>query len=117
MLSLLADGSARVRATAARALDSIDEHRTTLALINALDDTVPWVRYYASRSLGRLRTADAVDKLSQNLKSDPATHVRIASAEALAAIGGAKAAHALSAVLQSTERDLTAAAAKALAAI
>ncbi len=58
-----------------------------------------------------------MDKLAANLKSDPATHVRIASAEALAAIGGAKAAHSLSSVLQATERDLSGAAAKALAAI
>jgi HEAT repeat protein len=107
----------RNRAASAQALGHVDQREAIRVLIAALDDADAWVRYYAARSLGRLATPEALDRLSIAAKSDAATHVRIAAAEALAAIGEPEAAGVLSALLDSSERDLSNAAAIALGSI
>src|SRR5579884_2797577 len=113
----LGDDSPRIRAAAAQALGYVEGQASIRQLIGALADKDAWVRYYAARSLGRLRSPEALDCLMQRANSDPVTHVRIAAAEALAAVGGGRAATALTSLLDSPERDLSRTAAMALGSI
>ena len=84
------------------------------SLIEALADEDSWVRYFAARSLGRLKIPESADALAMLARDDKANHVRIAAVEALGSIGGQTAARAIAPFLKSDEPDLVRAAVNAL---
>jgi hypothetical protein len=83
-------------------------------LIAALRDDDAWVRYFTAIGLGRRREADAAGALAEAAAQDAASHVRIAAIDALGAIGGPRAVETLLALATSADRDLAAAALRAL---
>jgi HEAT repeat protein len=74
-------------------------------VLAALGDADPWVRYYASQSVGRLRIEAAVPRLAR-LLADPAGQVRVAAIEGLSHFDCAVARDALIAAAQSSEEDV-----------
>jgi HEAT repeat protein len=75
---------AKVRAAAVRALGQVPgDARVPAALLRALGDEDPWVRYYACQALGKLGVQPAVDAVAR-LIGDEAGQVRVAAVEALA---------------------------------
>ena len=64
------------------------------------------MRYFAARSLGRLKVAESADALAALSRDDKANHVRIAAVEALGNIGGETAAEAVAPLLKSDDPDL-----------
>jgi HEAT repeat protein len=64
------------------------------------------VRYFAARALALRRTPGAVPVLTRVTREDAAPHVRIAAAEALAAIGGDEARAVLAPLAESSNADL-----------
>jgi len=64
------------------------------------------VRYFSVRALARRGIASAVPALARLVTEDTAPHVRIAAAEALAAIGGDEARAALVPLQTSSNPDL-----------
>jgi len=98
--------SARVRAAAARGLGRLPGDGAAGALIGALDDADPWVRYFAVRALARQADGRAVDALARLARADRARHVVMASIEALRDIGGPAAAVALAGLKARAEQDV-----------
>jgi HEAT repeat protein len=111
----LRHGSAPVRGAAALALGQMDGDAAAQPLIEALKDEDPWVRYYAVRSIGRLRCESALPALEQVMQNDPAGHVRIATAEALGQFGGKKAIALLRSAMEAKNPDIVRVASLSLA--
>jgi PAS domain S-box-containing protein len=115
LVTALRSETGRNRAAAAHALRSMQRPGLEPALIAALRDEDPWVRYFAAGSLDTHGTAACVSDLTELARADRAPHVRIA---ALAALGGV-APSALSEVAPSMvddpDEDVAAAAVTALA--
>jgi HEAT repeat protein len=108
VLDTFRDGAPPVRAAAARALADV---RSTspgiaLALLEGLGDPDAWVRYFAARALGHRGAVGAVPALARLIREDPAPHVSIAAAEALADIGGGDALAVLASLTGSANADL-----------
>lgn len=108
VLDTFRDGAPPVRAAAARALADV---RSTspgiaLALLDGLGDPDAWVRYFAARALGHRRAVGAVAALARLIREDPAPHVSIAAAEALADIGGGDALAVVASLRGSANADL-----------
>ena len=80
-------GEAGTRASAARALAYDLAPDATPRLVAACHDADPWVRYYAARAFRRLASADSAEPLLELALCDPLPPVRIAAVEALAALG------------------------------
>jgi HEAT repeat protein len=101
------DASAEMRRPAVRAMGhaATSDPRVVAALLSALEDEDPWVRYYAAQSLGRLGADVASRRLAQ-LLMDPAGQVRVAAVEALSHFGNDVAIEALRVAASSTEPDL-----------
>ncbi len=98
--------SARTRASAVRALGHLAlSPQSQAVLLAALDDADPWVRYYACQSLGRLRVEAALPAIRTRL-DDPAGQVKMAAVEALAALPGQSAQHALAEAAASNDLDV-----------
>jgi len=110
-------GTPAIRAAAALAFGQMDDDVAVEPLIDALGDEDAWVRYYAVRSIGRLRCADALPQLELALTTDEADHVRIAAAEALGQIGGRQAIALLRSVMSSLNPDLVRVASLSLASL
>jgi HEAT repeat protein len=106
--------AATTRASAVRALGHCPgDARIDSAVIAALDDPDPWVRYYACQSAGRLRIEAALRRLSQ-LLSDPAGQVPVAAIEGLSHFDDRSADQALIAAAGSSDLDVKRAAIIAL---
>jgi HEAT repeat protein len=111
----LHEESARNRAAAAHAFKMIEGADAEAALVLALQDADPWVRYFAADALCVHGRAVAINALQSVAEDDPATHVRIAALRALSALH-APTSHAIArGLLESGEDDLTSAALAALA--
>ena len=104
----------RVRASAASAIAHVDSPKVQPLLISALEDEDSWVRYFAARALGVRKFTGSVDMLERVVQTDTATHVRIASLEALGQIGGEQAATIAANFVDSNDSDLANAALVAL---
>jgi HEAT repeat protein len=117
LVSALASDTPRCRAAAASALGHVEASDADRALAKALNDPDAWVRYFAALSLGRRRQADAIGALGELASADPAGQVRIAAIDALAAIGGTDALAILEPLADSAERDVAAAALRALGTV
>lgn len=98
--------SARTRASAMRALGHVPVSSDSEAvLLTALEDTDPWVRYYACQSLGKLGVVSALPAIRARL-DDAAGQVKMAAVEALAALPGEAATQALAAAAASSDLDV-----------
>lgn len=98
--------SARTRASAIRALGHVTASVQTEAVLRtALDDSDPWVRYYACQSLGKLGIQAALPAIRARL-DDAAGQVKMAAVEALAALPGEDARRALAEAAGSTDPDV-----------
>ncbi len=97
----------KLRGAAMRALGNSSgrDLRVTSSLLRGLQDPSPWVRYYATQSLGRLRFEAAADRLAGRLNDD-AGQVRVAAVEALSALESAEAAGSLRTAALDDELDL-----------
>ena len=104
----LADGAPGVRAAAVRTLGEMASTSSAIgpALLQALEDRDPWVRYFAARALAGRGTDGAVPALTRLTREDPAPQVRIAAAETLSVIGGDEARAALASLTESANDDL-----------
>ena len=106
LLAACRNDDAKMRAAAARALGlRAPLPAAAEALITALADRDPWVRYYACQSLGRLRH-EAASELVARLLADPAGQVRVAAVEALCQLPTEVAFGALREAVQSPESDV-----------
>ena len=83
-----ADLDTTVRSAAVRALGELRGHTSMEALVDALHDASPWVRYYAARAATRRaeRSAPLVEALAALARDDQATPARIAALEALSTL-------------------------------
>jgi HEAT repeat protein len=108
-----------VRAAAVRAIPMSSPQLSSQLLVGALEDADVWVRYFAARGLGAAPVLPpaAVAALAESAKNDAAMQVRIASTQALAAVGSADLLPLLAGLVQSPDRDLARAAALALGSI
>ncbi|MGV3486808.1 MAG: HEAT repeat domain-containing protein [Planctomycetaceae bacterium] len=110
----LRSDTAPVRAAAAGAFGELDADVAIPRLVEALDDSDVWVRYFAVRSLAKVdHSATHREKLLTLAREDSAMQVRIAAMEALPASAVAE----LSEFSNRTDDDLATAALKALGAI
>ena len=91
--------------------------RAVPALIEALDDTYPTIRYLAAGQLGRVRDPRAVKPLIRCVQKDPDYVVRAWAAGALGDIGDHRATDTLIASLKVEDSHLRFRAAKALGKI
>lgn len=99
----------------AAVLDALGQTGEKIAVpyaIAALNDMYPDVRIAATKALGRLRDASAVEALTDRSRNDPRMDVRIAAIDALGEIGDRSAVPALTNML--TEPRLRASALTAL---
>jgi HEAT repeat protein len=99
-----------VRAAAATALGHVPPDTATLHLRQALRDEDSWVRYFAARSLGRHGEAASLDVLASVARNDRTTYVRIAAIEAMAQIGGRRAAELIAPFTKGENIDIVRAA-------
>jgi HEAT repeat protein len=83
----------------------VGDARIQAAVLAALDDGDPWVRYYACQSAGRLRIEGAVPALA-SLLADPAGQVRVGAVEGLSHFDVAAAREALMAAARAGEADV-----------
>lgn len=98
--------SAALRAGAVRVLgNETSVIRASGALLRALRDPEPWVRYHACQSLGRLRFTPAVQAVVP-LLADPAGQVRVAAVEALSHFQSEDASRALREAARSEDADV-----------
>jgi HEAT repeat protein len=98
--------SARTRASAVRALGHVRTNPASEGVLRAaLEDTDPWVRYYACQSLGKLGVVAALPAILARL-DDAAGQVKMAAVEALAALPGDAALRALAEAARSTDPDV-----------
>ena len=110
----LGDESPKIRAAAAQSLGHLESVASVSQLMQALGDPDAWVRYYAARALGQIRSPESIDSLADALRSDAATQVRIAAADALGSIGGRRTVSLLAPFVNSEDEDLARAALLAL---
>jgi Vesicle coat complex, various subunits len=83
-----ADPDTTVRSASVRALGELRSYPSMEALVDALRDASPWVRYYAARAaVQRAERSDAlVERLASVARDDQAAPARIAAVDALAAL-------------------------------
>jgi HEAT repeat protein len=110
LLAAIATETPRARAGVAIALGRIVQLESQSALRRALGDRDGWVRYFAARSLGDHRAANAFDDLAELAARDAAPHVRIAALEAIGAIDGPRAAEVLAQHAEDSDAEIAAAA-------
>ncbi|MBK9261324.1 MAG: HEAT repeat domain-containing protein [Polyangiaceae bacterium] len=97
---------ARSRAAAVRALgQATPEPRVLDRLVEALDDTDAWVRYYACKSLGRMGHVEAAARIAERL-GDEAGQVRVGAVEALSLLKSDIALQTLQTATQEADPDV-----------
>lgn len=114
LVSALEQQSSSVRAGAAAALVRTQPVVAVDALVRALGDADPWVRYVALRSLGSIGDAQVVPAVLTTLRTDPAPHVRLAAIDVLGRLGRAEAWEVLEPLARSSDSDIGTAAIRAL---
>jgi HEAT repeat protein len=77
------DDSPKIRSAAVQSLGLLNVVTAVPELMRAMNDSDAWVRYYAARALGQIRSPESIDALGAALRQDKATQVRIAAADAL----------------------------------
>jgi HEAT repeat protein len=110
----LAHDTAPVRTAAVTALARIPHADRTGALVGALDDPDPWVRYMAVRSLGAIADVGAVPAIVTRLRQDPAGHVRLAAIDVIGRLKPAEALDILEPLTRLADEDAARAAIVAL---
>jgi HEAT repeat protein len=106
-----------VRAAAANALAQVERGAALPHLLQALNDTDSWVRYFAVRAIGRHRNGENVDALTELANTDAASHVRIAVLDTLGMFNEAGVIPVLISFLDNPDIDLARAALKSLGQI
>ena len=114
LVAALSGDSARNRAAAAHAAGFADDGSTAQALMRAIDDSDPWVRYFAAGSIARRRIAEATPALIDRALHDGAMQVRIAAMHALGALDAPHLAGVAATLIRENDSDLAAAAMSAL---
>jgi len=94
---LLADSDPEIRAQAAKTLGDVRDTTASPALVAALTDAAPRVRFFATEALGRIGASAAITPIAGMLAADDAqdVYLRTAGIHALASIGDADAIAAL----------------------
>lgn len=97
----------RTRAMSLRALGQLQNgsEKVYTLLLNGLDDSDAWVRYYSCQSLGRLRYVPASSAVSK-LLDDEAGQVRVAAVEALSHFDSPAAHKALRQAAESSDLEV-----------
>jgi HEAT repeat protein len=117
LVDALETGTPRMRAAAANAFAHVESDAAMPHLLGALKDADSWVRYFATRSIGKHRYGESVDALTALAQADDASHVRIAAVDSLGKIGGPHAIAVLASISESSDLDLARAALKSLGQI
>lgn len=103
-----------VRAAAASALARVEHPERVDALLGALDDPDPWVRYFTLKSIGSLGDLSTVAAVVERMQRDDAPHVRLAAIEVIGRLKPAQALEILEPLAQSPNADIARAAIAAL---
>lgn len=101
-----------IRIAAVQSLGELKDYRALEPLLSATKDPDLWVRYHAVRALGQHRSEKIMDILTDVLKTDGTTAVRVAALEELGELDGAG--DLLAAYANDTNADLSQAAIQAL---
>jgi HEAT repeat protein len=113
----IADESSKIRAAAAQSLGHLGSISSLRELMRAMNDPDAWVRYYTARALAQIRSPESIDVLARALRSDSATPVRIAAADALGSIGGRRTVALLAPFVTSEDQNLARAVLMALGVV
>ena len=113
LIERLEDSRSEVRKAAAAALGEIGDSRAAAPLIKALANRDMETRRAAADALGSLMSEESVDALAR-VVGDPAEPVQIGAIEALAKIGGLRAAACLRSAMSGSRRTVCEAAEAAL---
>lgn len=89
LAEVMRGASAASRAAGVRALTRINTFAARPLLILALDDSDPWVRYFAARAVGRRQVTESLETLTRLAEFDDSMQVRIAAVDAIGQIGTA----------------------------
>jgi len=92
----------------------VEDAAATPALLDALGDNDPWVRYFAVGSLAQRGTSAAVGILEAMARVDAAPHVRIAALAALGQLSAETLIRVVPATTEDIDEDVAAAAIRAL---
>ena len=114
LINTLHHDTPRVRASAAKAMAHVDGKKARVPLGAALEDTDPWVRFFAARSVSRHGYTDLKECLQTMAAFDPANQVRIEALKALGCINGEAAVPFLSGFMRDADTDIARAAIEAL---
>jgi HEAT repeat protein len=114
LVSALEHDAASVRAAAAAALARVEHPSRTAALLRALNDRDPWVRFVTLRALGAIGAIEAVPPVLATVERDPAPHVRLAAIEVLGRISPSEALEVLEPLTASANPDIARTAVAAL---
>src|SRR5688572_19129410 len=114
LASALDHDAASVRAAAASALARVEHPSRTAALLRALKDSDPWVRFVTLRALGAIGAAEAVPPVLATVETDPAPHVRLAAIEVIGRISPSEALDVLEPLTASPNPDIARTAVAAL---
>ena len=112
------DVDTTVRSAAVRALGELRGHVSMEALVDALHDASPWVRYYAARAATRRaeRSDALVEALVALAREDQATPARIAALEALSTLDSLTSVDTILALANDADPDVATAAIGSLGA-
>jgi HEAT repeat protein len=113
----LKTGSAQARAAAASAFSQVESEVALPYLHEALGDQDPWVRYFATRSLGRHGNRQSLVALTELAQADEAGPVRIAAIVSLGKLNEPQAVAALASLIETPDSDIRRAALQALGKI
>jgi HEAT repeat protein len=113
----LEKGTPHMRAAAANALSQVDSAIALPYLLEALRDSDLWVRYFATRSIGRHGYSESLAALTELAQTDIASPVRIAAIDSLGQIKEARAIAVLTSLIDADDSDISRAAIKSLGQI
>ena len=106
LTSALEHDTPPVRAAAAAAMARVEHPSRTAALLRALNDDDPWVRFVTLRTLGAIGAPEAVPPVLAAVEKDPAPHVRLAAIEVIGRISPSEALDVLEPLATSSNPDI-----------